>query len=74
MLREKAAQWNDDKEIQAIVKQINFGSENSKPTHYSTDGAEKLLSQQFDLQKLLERRLPYERLDQLTIDLLLGVR
>ena len=74
MLREKAAQWNDDKEIQAIVKQINFGSENSKPTHYSKDGAETLLSQQFDLQKLLERRLPYERLDQLTIDLLLGVR
>jgi xylose isomerase len=74
MLKEKAARWNSDKEIQAIVKEINFGGENGPPASYSKKGREKLLAQKFDLQKLLERRLPYERLDQLTIDVLLGRR
>ena len=74
MLKEKAARWNSDKEIQSIVKQIQFGAEGAAGPKYSKKGAQELLSRQFDLPKLLERRLPYERLDQLTVDLLLGTR
>jgi hypothetical protein len=33
-----------------------------------------LLSRIFDKDAILKKRLPYERLDQLTVDLLLGVR
>jgi len=74
-LKEKAARWNADKEIQAIVKEINPGvGGNREPGKYSKKGAEKLAAHQFNLQNILERRLPYERLDQLTVDLLLGLR
>nr|MDP9146332.1 TIM barrel protein [Acidobacteriota bacterium] len=75
MLKEKGARWNQDKEIQALVQEISFGSTmQDKPTHYSKDGQSRLLSQRFDLQNLANKKLPYERLDQLTIDLLLGTR
>jgi len=75
MLKEKAAQWNADKEIQAIVKELRFGSaKNPKASRYSKEAAKKLLAQPFNLQELANRPLPYERLDQLTIDLLLGTR
>jgi hypothetical protein len=33
-----------------------------------------LLNHSFDKDAILKKRLPYERLDQLTIDTLLGVR
>jgi hypothetical protein len=33
-----------------------------------------LLAHDFDKDAILRKRLPYERLDQLTIDLLLGIR
>src|ERR1700730_14640527 len=75
MLKEKAARWNQDKEIQAIVRELRFGAgENAQPVLYSQDGARELSARHFDLPKILERRLPYERLDQLTVDLLLGAR
>jgi xylose isomerase len=75
MLKEKAAQWNADKEIQSIVKALRFGSaKNPKTTRHSKESAKKLLAQPFNLQELANRSLPYERLDQLTIDLLLGAR
>jgi xylose isomerase len=74
-LKEKALRWNEDKEIQAILKEINSGVGGSRePGRYSRKAAEKLATHQFDLQNILERRLPYERLDQLTVDLLLGLR
>src|SRR5450432_2207301 len=75
ILKEKAAQWNADKEIQSIVKALRFGSaKNPKTTRHSKESAKKLLAQPFNLQELANRPLPYERLDQLTIDLLLGAR
>jgi hypothetical protein len=43
-------------------------------SHYSKEGASKLLTFVFNKDEILKKRLPYERLDQLTIDLLLGVR
>ena len=41
---------------------------------YSKKGAKNLLAHTFDRVGLSAKRLPYERLDQLTIEILLGTR
>jgi xylose isomerase len=41
---------------------------------YSHAKAAQLKSMTFDRTELTNRKLPYERLDQLTVDILLGVR
>jgi xylose isomerase len=75
ILKEKAQRWNQDKEIQGILSELsNHGNGNGKPSHYSKDDAAQLLARAFEKDEILKRRLPYERLDQLTVDLLLGVR
>jgi xylose isomerase len=75
ILREKAARWNADKEIQSILKDISSGSPKlPKNGSYSQKGAQALLSHGFDKDKMLQKRLPYELLDQMTVDILLGVR
>jgi|PlaIllAssembly_1097288.scaffolds.fasta_scaffold115644_1 xylose isomerase len=76
ILKEKAARWNADKEIQAIVSEINAddGSMNKYLGKYSAQKASGLREQAFDRKALGARGLKYERLDQLTIELLLGVR
>jgi hypothetical protein len=38
------------------------------------EGASKLLTLVLNKDEILKKRLPYERLDQLTVDMLLGVR
>lgn len=71
ILKDKAARWNADPEIQALVKDL------SKPSivgPFSADGAAKLKSRTFDRVSLAARGLGYERLDQLTTEVLLGVR
>jgi len=75
ILKEKAARWNADAEIQALLAEINQPSMQS-PTvgPYATDHLAKLLAFDFDRSTLAAKRLPYERLDQLTIEVLLGVR
>ena len=75
ILKDKAARWNADKEIQSILAEItsNHGKE-SATSRYSKKEGNALLDRSFDLKRILERRLPYERLDQLTVDILLGVR
>src|ERR1700687_4012677 len=75
ILKEKAARWNADKEIQAILREISSGSNGSpKIGRYSKKRATALLDHVFAKEKIMEKRLPYERLDQLTVDTLLGVR
>ncbi len=76
VLKEKAAQFKADKEIQAILKEINAddGSMASFFGAYSSKKAAALKSQSFDRAAIAARGLKYERLDQLTIDLLLGTR
>jgi len=76
ILKEKAAAWNADKEIQQIVKTINVqDSSLSKLTaRYSKTNAEKLLDASLDRVELAGAPLPYERLDQLTMEVLMGVR
>ncbi len=76
LLKEKAAQWNADSEIQQIVKTINVkDAALSKLTaKYSKSNADDLLDASLDRVDLAAAPLPYERLDQLTMEVLLGVR
>jgi len=75
-LRDKAATWNADKEIQELVKLINVqDAELSKLTRkYSGGSVKKLLAAPLDRIELASARLPYEKLDQLTMDIIMGVR
>lgn len=75
MFREKAAQWNSDKEIQSILAEIQQPSVDS-PTvgKFSAKGSSALLAYEFNKDDMMKKRLPYERLDQLTVDILLGTR
>jgi xylose isomerase len=75
ILKEKAARWNADAEIQAILKEISAVTPGTPKTgSYSAKGSAALLSHVFDKDAMMQKRLPYEMLDQLTIDILLGVR
>jgi xylose isomerase len=75
ILKEKAERWNKDSEIQAILREISSGPNGLPNTSkYSTQAAGALLAKVFDKDTILKKRLPYERLDQLTVDLLTGAR
>jgi xylose isomerase len=73
ILKDKAARWNANKEIQQILKSLSASANGAPPIgKYSKKGASALLAYEFDKDKILRKRLPYERLDQLTIDILVG--
>ncbi len=77
ILKEKAARWNADAEIQALVREINADPEGMSARYfgaYSPEKARALQEASFDRTALGRRGLTYERLDQLTVELLLGVR
>lgn len=76
ILKEKAAQWAADRQIQALLEEINAddGSMCAYFGPYSNSKAAALKAQNFDRPAISRRGLKYERLDQLTIDLLMGVR
>jgi xylose isomerase len=76
ILAEKARRWNEDREIAGLLKQINIeDSAMTKLTRkFSSSSARKLIDLRFDRAALAASPLPYERLDQLTMEILLGVR
>lgn len=75
ILKQKAAQWNEDKEIQAILSEVSgHGTHVPGNGKFSKDGVRALLEHSFSLDAMLRKPLPYERLDQLTVDVLAGVR
>ncbi len=76
ILKEKAAWFNADPEIQALLAEINAGSGAPEVdwSRYTPQAAAALRAYAFDRHKMAARGLQYERLDQLTIDLLLGIR
>jgi xylose isomerase len=69
ILKERARAWNAHKEIQALVREATASALKYSPQHRDT-----LLAQSFDRASLSARGLAYERLDQLTLEVLLGVR
>jgi len=76
ILKEKAARWKADGEIQALLAEINAEDGSMAPYsgEYSSEKASALASETFNRQALAGRGLQYERLDQLTNEVLLGVR
>lgn len=76
MLKDKAAQFNADPEIQAILAEINAEDPELATVlgKYSPEKAQAIRAIEFDRKTIASRGLRYERLDQLTIDLLLGMR
>jgi xylose isomerase len=76
IFKEKARQFNDDAEIQALIKEIRASAPEDVELlgSYSRAKADRVKSLPLDRTQLAARALPYERLDQMTIDLLLGVR
>ena len=74
ILKEKAEQWNTDSEIKGLLAEIAETSGDGPGTSFSSQHAGELLSANFDRAGLASRGLKYERLDQLTMDILLGVR
>ena len=76
LLKERSAQFNDDSEIQELIaayKVEDEGLETLTKT-FSQENAETLKNQTFDLKALRTRGPGLERLDQLTVELLMGVR
>ncbi|NLG96904.1 MAG: xylose isomerase [Chloroflexi bacterium] len=76
MLKDKARRFNEDPEIQALLAEINAddGSMDEFKGGFTPEKAEALKAYPFDRVAIGSRGLQYERLDQLTIDLLLGYR
>lgn len=76
MLKEKAARFNADPEIQALLAEINAddGSLGQFFGKYTAEKAASLKAHAFDRPGIAKRGLQYERLDQLTVDLILGTR
>ena len=76
ILKEKAAQWHSDIEIQELLGEIDTldSSMASFFGKYRAAKAAALKAQSFDRAAIARHGLKYERLDQMTIELLLGVR
>ena len=74
ILKEKARRFAADKEIQALLAEIRGDAADFVIGNYSRAAADALKSRAFDRERLASRPLPYERLDQLVIELLLGIR
>jgi xylose isomerase len=74
--KEKGRRWNEDKEIQALLRELSAVPSNGVPAlnGYSRATAEALKAASFDRRELGARGLRYERLDQLTLEVILGVR
>jgi xylose isomerase len=68
IFKEKARQFREDPEIKGLLAEIRGTAMNADLT------ADQIKALEFDRSELANKRLPYERLDQLTIDILLGVR
>lgn len=76
ILKEKAAQFNADQEIQALIAEIN-GKKLELPGFefkFSPESLKALKSYQVDRQAIGSEGIQYEKLDQLTCEILFGVR
>jgi xylose isomerase len=75
ILKDKARRWSEDAEIQALLAEINESAPDVPATGEFDKGRHASLdAHAFDRRALAGKRLPYERLDQLTLEVLLGVR
>jgi len=70
ILKDRAHVWNTDPEIQALTRE----TPGPPASGYSAADRDRLLAQSFDRTALAAKGLRYERLDQLTMEVLLGLR
>jgi xylose isomerase len=75
IMKDKVQKYRENREIQDLLKEIHSASGNLKGfmAKFSKDQVKKLKDMKFDVDTLAARKLPYERLDQLVTELLLGV-
>jgi len=77
ILKEKARQFNADPEIQQLLGELRVRAKSngtSEPLVFSADRARALKEQPLDLPAIRAQGYAYERLDQLTMEVLMGVR
>jgi xylose isomerase len=76
LYKEKARRWNEDAEIQALVAGLANVPLEGLPAFdgYTIATADALKAHRFDRIALGARGLGYEKLDQLTLEVLLGIR
>ena len=76
ILQEKVRQFNADPEIQGLLAELKQRGAAGPlpPSSYSRDAARALKETTFDVEGIAAQGLGYERLDQLTTEILLGAR
>jgi xylose isomerase len=76
ILKEKAQRWNADAEIQGLLNVINQQdvAMQKLTKRYSSGNAKALLKANLDRVELATAPLPYEKLDQLTMEVIMGTR
>jgi xylose isomerase len=74
ILKDKARRFREDKEIQALVAAARETHGEGPTPAYSRAAADALKARTFDRAAIAAKGLAYERLDQLLIEVLLGVR
>jgi xylose isomerase len=77
ILRDKARRFNADAEIQGVLAELrsqDTAYDGPTAASYSRDAVDQLKTRSFDVQALASRGRRYEELDQLVVELLLGVR
>jgi xylose isomerase len=74
ILKEKVARYNADAEIQGLLSALRDRGNGAPRGRFSADGAKALKAQTFDLDAMRAQGYAYEKLDQLTMEILLGVR
>jgi xylose isomerase len=72
ILKRKARAFAEHAEIQSLLRDIRGAAGTLAP--FSTERGRQLKARNFDRASMASRRLAYERLDQLVVDLLLGVK
>jgi xylose isomerase len=75
ILEEKVARFNADTEIQALLGELRArGAAPGQRVRYTDSEARAIRDERFDLGMMRATGYAYERLDQLTVELLMGVR
>jgi xylose isomerase len=74
ILADKAKQFATDAEIQTLLAEIRGNQQQAWVSSSHAERAEKIRQASFDVDAMKAKKLPYERLDQLVLELLMGVR
>jgi len=73
ILKDKADQWNKSDDIRSILSEIDSTNGKNSIGPFSSQNSAELLSANFDRQQMASKGLKYERLDQLTMEILFGI-